>query len=101
MTVRLGFGATAVLRALAGGHRYGFDIMEATGLSSGSIYPALDKLEARGLAVSTWEEPRIARAEKRPSRRYFEITESGRARLAEALDKYAFLAAVDPPSSRN
>ncbi|NKB89430.1 MAG: PadR family transcriptional regulator [Acidobacteria bacterium] len=91
MARRLGLGATAVLRALAGGHRYGFDIMEATGLSSGSIYPALDKLEAEGLATATWEDEAIARAEKRPSRKYFEITPAGRERLAVALDQYAFL----------
>lgn len=92
---RMALGSAAVLHALARGHRYGFDIMEATGMGSGSIYPALDRLEADGLAVSTWEDPGIAHAEKRPARRYFEITPAGRARLQEALERFPFLAPIE------
>ena len=39
-----------VLHALARGFRYGFDIMDATGLPSGTIYPILRRLERDGLA---------------------------------------------------
>ena len=92
---RLALGSAAVLHALARGHRYGFEIMEASGLGSGSIYPRLDRLEAVGLAVSTGEDPEIARAEKRPARRYFEITPAGRERLEEALDRFPFLAPIE------
>jgi hypothetical protein len=34
-----------VLHALARGYSYGFDIMGATGLPSGTVYPALRRLE--------------------------------------------------------
>ncbi|MFW6198780.1 MAG: PadR family transcriptional regulator [Acidobacteriota bacterium] len=88
-------GTAAILHALARGYRYGFDIMEQTGLTSGTIYPALDRLEEAGLAASEWEDAAIARAEGRPSRRYFEITEAGKARLAEALERYRCLAPVE------
>ena len=40
---------TLVLQALACGHRYGFDVMDATGLPSGTVYPVLRRLEKEGL----------------------------------------------------
>jgi PadR family transcriptional regulator PadR len=70
-------GAVMVLHALARGFVYGFDIMEETGLTSGTVYPALDRLEVLGFARSEWEDARIAQAEKRPPRRYFRITPDG------------------------
>ena len=84
----LSYGAVAVLHAVAGGCRFGFDIMHATGLTSGSVYPALDRLEDLGYLTSSWEDARTARREKRPARRYFTLTGTGRAALAEALDRY-------------
>ena len=42
----LSFTGLFVLQALARGYRFGFDIMEVTGLPSGTIYPALRRLEA-------------------------------------------------------
>ncbi|MEQ9569757.1 MAG: PadR family transcriptional regulator [Longimicrobiales bacterium] len=85
-------GTVMVLHALARGHRYGFDILEQTGLTSGTVYPALDRLEDDGLAESAWEDAEVAHAEKRPPRRYFEITPRGKEVLIEALDRYRALA---------
>ena len=51
----LSLSATVVLQAVAGGDGYGFDIMDATGLPSGTVYPALRRMEAAGLVMSTWE----------------------------------------------
>lgn len=42
-------GAVMILHALARGAAYGFDIMEETGLTSGTVYPTLDRLEREGL----------------------------------------------------
>jgi DNA-binding PadR family transcriptional regulator len=84
-----------VLHALARGCQYGFDILEATGLTSGTIYPALDKLETLGLARSEWEEARVAQQEKRPPRRYYWITERGEEVLLAAMDRYRSLAPVE------
>lgn len=88
----LRIGTVMVLHALARGHRYGFDLMEETGLTSGTVYPALDRLEARGLVRSSWEEVEVARAEKRPPRKYFEITAEGKTALIDALERYRALA---------
>lgn len=75
----------AVLDALAAGSRYGFDVIDATGLPSGTVYPALARLEHEALVSSRWEDHRIAQREKRPPRRYYEVTATGeRARRAAA-----------------
>jgi PadR family transcriptional regulator PadR len=87
-------GTVMVLHALARGHRYGFDLMEQTGLTSGTVYPALDRLETLGLARSRWEDADVAHAEKRPPRRYFEITAEGKRALIDALDRYRALAPI-------
>ncbi len=92
---KLSLGTVHVLHALARGCEYGFDIMEETGLSSGTIYPALDRLERRGLAHSEWEDARVAQAAKRPPRRYYRITPDGARALLEALERHRALAPVD------
>jgi PadR family transcriptional regulator len=90
----LAFGQVAVLHAIADGNRFGFDIMDTTGLTSGTVYPALDKLEALGLLTSHWEDARAARREKRPPRRYFDLTTAGARTLAAALTRYKNLKPV-------
>jgi PadR family transcriptional regulator PadR len=90
----LAFGPIAILHAIADGNRFGFDIMDATGLTSGTVYPALDKLESLGLLTSHWEDPRTARRDKRPPRRYFDLTAAGAAALAEGLARYKNLRPV-------
>jgi DNA-binding PadR family transcriptional regulator len=85
-------GAVMILHALARGSRYGFDIIEQTGLTSGTVYPALDRLENAGLARSKWEDADLARREKRPSRRYFTITGAGKTALIDGLARYRALA---------
>lgn len=91
---RLGFGTVAILQALDAGRAFGFDIMDATGLTSGTVYPALDRLEDLGFARSRWEAETTARREARPARRYFEITVAGRRALAEAAARYPVLRAA-------
>lgn len=95
----MSLGTVMVLHALARGCPYGFDIMEETGLTSGTIYPALDRLEGLGFAVSEWEDGKVARQEKRPPRRYFHITPYGQRALAVALERYRSLAPVDLPAA--
>jgi len=51
----LSYTGLFILQALAQGHRFGFDIMEVTALPSGTIYPALRRLEALDLVTSDWE----------------------------------------------
>jgi len=90
----LAFGQVSILHAVADGNRYGFDIMDATGLTSGTVYPTLDKLESIGYLRSHWEGVRAARRDKRPPRRYFDLTAAGATALAEALKRYKNLKPV-------
>ncbi len=91
----LSFGAVSILHAVALGSRFGFDIMAATGLTSGTVYPTLDRLEHAGLLRSHWEDEATAHAEGRPARRYFHLTASGATTLEGALRK-----SQDAPAGR-
>jgi DNA-binding PadR family transcriptional regulator len=81
----------SVLNAVAGGVRYGFDILDATGLASGTVYPILTRLENDGLLRSRWEDEVRAHGEGRPARRYYAITRTGEAALKKAADHFATL----------
>jgi len=81
----IGAATLAVLQSVAEGHRYGFDIIDRTGLPSGTVYPALSTLERRGLVSARWEEESLARVEARPRRRYYRVTGAGQQALREAL----------------
>jgi DNA-binding PadR family transcriptional regulator len=81
-----------ILEAVARGVGHGFDIMDETGLPSGTVYPALSRLERDGLVSSRWESAKVAHQEKRPPRRYYELSTEGRERLSEALLLYKDLA---------
>jgi len=81
--------ATAlVLQALASGHAYGFEIMDATGLPGGTIYPALRRLEAGDLVASQWEDGAIAQSRGRPARKYYRLTDTGEQALREAAERF-------------
>ena len=84
----LSFTALFVLQALAQGHKFGFDIMNVTGLPSGTVYPALRRLESQAFVRSDWETDQAARDHARPRRRYYELTAAGRAQLVEAESRY-------------
>jgi DNA-binding PadR family transcriptional regulator len=90
----LSFAAVTVLSAVASGSRHGFDIIEATGLPSGTVYPALGRLERDGFVRSSWEDPAAARREKRPPRRYYRVTAHGTRVLEGELAKYRTLGAA-------
>jgi len=87
----LSYGSAAILHAVASGSQFGFDIMAATGLTSGTVYPALDRLEHAGYLRSKWEDAALAHADGRPARRYFTLTAAGAAALAAALERYKAL----------
>ena len=81
----MGLAALRVLQALAGGSEYGFDIIDATTLPSGTVYPALSRLERDGLVKSSWEDPVKAHRDRRPPRRYYRLSVEGRRALERAL----------------
>ena len=82
------YPTTLVLHALASGIRHGFDILDATGLPSGTVYPILRRLERERLVSAAWEEATIAHQEQRPPRRYYELTAAGIAMLDTARARY-------------
>src|SRR5678815_4338486 len=92
--------AAAILQALANGYQYGFDIMDITGLPSGTVYPALRRLEETGFIDSKWEKPGIAQREQRPPRKYYDLTPDGRDALAEAVKRYRYLENIAPHASK-
>ena len=82
------YSTTLVLHALANGIRHGFDILDATGLASGTVYPILRRLERERLVSASWEDVAIAQEEQRPPRRYYELTAAGKAVLETAVVRY-------------
>lgn len=88
----LGLSTLTVLHSVYGGCRYGFDVIDATGLQSGTVYRALSKLEERGLLRSHWEPAGEALREKRPRRKYYEVTPRGESELASSREQLQTLA---------
>ncbi|HEX5202937.1 MAG TPA: PadR family transcriptional regulator [Actinoplanes sp.] len=66
----------AALLADRGAERYGLQLMQDTGLPSGTLYPILVRLERAGWVESRWEEADPAAA-GRPNRRYYRPTAEG------------------------
>ena len=77
-----------ILAILSRGEDYGYSIIQKVkGISGGNIdwtegmiYPVLQRMEIDALILSKWRMP----ADQRP-RRYYRITERGRAELASEL----------------
>jgi PadR family transcriptional regulator, regulatory protein PadR len=65
--------------------RYGYELMKAAGLQSGTLYPLLARLEDQKLVSSAWETPE---QEGQRPRRYYRLTGEGirvaRLQLAQA-----------------
>lgn len=52
--IRLTQATALILQALATGRRHGFQIMEVSGLPSGTVYPVLRRLERELAVESQW-----------------------------------------------
>lgn len=78
-----------VLGILAGGALYGYAIsqrLEEAGLGpikGGTLYPLLARLESAALVAPTWQVGGSG-----PSRKYFALTEAGRAELASRREQW-------------
>jgi len=89
---KLSHTAALILRAIHAGDGYGFSVMEMTGLPSGTVYPAMRRLERDGLIRSQWERQSIADTEQRPPRKYYKLTRPGQATLEASERRYPLLA---------
>ena len=65
-----------VLTADPAAPHYGYDLMKAAGLPSGTLYPMLARLQQEGLVQSEWEARREV-AGGRPPRKYYRLTAEG------------------------
>lgn len=86
-SIRLTHATALILRALAAGHRHGFQIMEVSGLASGTVYPALRRLERAGKVRSAWEAEGEAREAGRPRRRVYHLNAAGQSLAQEAGER--------------
>jgi PadR family transcriptional regulator PadR len=93
---RLSHTSAMILQAIAIGHVYGYTVMEVTGLASGTVYPALRRLESEQLIRSHWERQSIADAALRPPRKYYRLTRSGETALEVSQKRYPLLAKLTP-----
>ncbi len=93
---KLSHTAAMILQAISTGHGYGFSVMEMTGLPSGTVYPAMRRLERDELIRSQWEDQSIADADQRPPRKYYKLTRTGKATLEAALKRYPLIAKLVP-----
>jgi DNA-binding PadR family transcriptional regulator len=88
--------AAMILQAIDAGFIYGFSIMEMTGLPSGTVYPAMRRLERDELIRSQWERQSIADVEQRPQRKYYKLTPAGRTKLEVSRRRYPLLERLIP-----
>jgi DNA-binding PadR family transcriptional regulator len=86
--LRITYPTAIVLLAVNRGFRHGFDIMDASGLKSGTVYPILRRLEDAGMLRAKWEAVADARDAQRPPRRYYQITGAGIKALTDATDRF-------------
>jgi PadR family transcriptional regulator len=91
---RLSHTTAMILQAIATGYIYGYSVMEVTGLPSGTVYPALRRLERDQLIRSQWERQSVADAEQRPPRKYYKLTRAGEKTLEASRQRYPLLAKI-------
>ena len=80
-----------VLRTLASGEKHGYEIAEwihtasasALSVEEGALYPALHRLEVRGLLAASWDVSANNRRAK-----YYRLTPEGRKRQKETTDAW-------------
>jgi DNA-binding PadR family transcriptional regulator len=93
---KLSHTAAMILQAIDAGLIYGFSIMEMTGLPSGTVYPAMRRLERDKLISSRWERQSIAETEQRPVRKYYKLTAAGAEALGASRNRYPLLERMIP-----
>ncbi len=67
--------------------RYGYELRQITGLTTGTMYPLLDRLCREGWLRDSWEEI-DERTEGRRRRRYYILTADGKRASREAVGSH-------------
>jgi PadR family transcriptional regulator PadR len=86
-----------VLHLLAPGEAYGYEIVTklttqsdgALGVTDGTLYPVLYRLERSGFVAVRWETP-----ERGVPRKYYRLTEAGRIELARLSHEWTAFASA-------
>lgn len=86
-----------ILKALAGGSMHGFGLSlrlreqsgEVFRVEMGSLYPALCRLEAKGLIQGEWN---VSEANRKA--RFYSLTSSGRKHLKAEIDRWQVVSAA-------
>lgn len=71
---------------------HGYELMQMTGLASGTLYPILMRFEREGWLSSIWEDVNPS-DEGRPRRRLYRITGTGQSALTQYLGSLGMEAA--------
>lgn len=88
--VRKGVIELCILNALRDDERYGYELVKSLvavpglDVAEGTVYPLLSRLRQQGVVTTRLEE-----SPSGPARRFYALTEAGRARL-EAMNRYFF-----------
>lgn len=90
-----GAGPVAVLKLLAAGEMYGYELIEALArrsdgvlaMGQSTLYPMLYNLEAKGLVKARWGESDAGR-----QRKYYRLTDKGARRLATQTKQWQAVA---------
>jgi PadR family transcriptional regulator PadR len=105
--VRITHALVQVAAALmddAGGRHWGYELSKRSGVRSGVMYPVLQRMLERDWLDDGWEEQESAGKAKRPPRRYYQLTDAGRAALgailADARRDARFRPIFSPQSAR-
>jgi PadR family transcriptional regulator PadR len=77
--------ALALLEDPTGRH-WGYDLSKRSGVRSGVLYPMLTRMLDEGWLTDGWEDPNTI-TEKRPPRRYYELTDAGKLELGAVLQQ--------------
>jgi len=68
------------------GRHWGYELCKRSGVRSGVLYPMLTRMLGEDWVEDGWEDPTTIR-EKRPPRRYYELTDKGRQALGAVLQE--------------
>jgi PadR family transcriptional regulator PadR len=81
------------------GRHWGYELSKRGGVRSGVLYPILHRMLNEGWLVDGWEDPADIR-EKRPLRRYYELTDEGREELGGLIEAARLEARFAPTFGR-
>src|SRR5690242_12721475 len=73
------------LMADPGGRHWGYELSKQSGIRSGVMYPLLQRMLDEGWLADGWEDQAQTGRAKRPPRRYYVLTDAGKAALGAVI----------------